>query len=45
LVHEYNEIDKELIHKKIKEVIKDFNNYSNSILKFLKKKEIRNKSE
>jgi uncharacterized protein YutE (UPF0331/DUF86 family) len=42
LVHEYNEIDKKLIHKKIKEVIKDFNNYSNSILEFLKKNEKQN---
>ncbi|MFH1838647.1 MAG: DUF86 domain-containing protein [Candidatus Kuenenbacteria bacterium] len=37
LVHEYNNVDKNLIHKKIKEVIDDFNKYSNSILKFLKK--------
>lgn len=37
LVHEYNNVDKKLIHKKIKEVIDDFNKYSNSILEFLKK--------
>jgi len=37
LVHEYNNVDKNLIHKKMKEVIDDFNKYSASILKFLTK--------
>ena len=36
LVHEYNNVDKNLIHKKIKEVVNDFNKYSNCILEFLK---------
>lgn len=38
LVHEYNNVDKNLIHKKIKNVIDDFNKYSNFILEFLEKK-------
>ena len=38
LVHDYNDIDKNLIHKKIKEVLDDFNQYSNYILKFIEKK-------
>jgi uncharacterized protein YutE (UPF0331/DUF86 family) len=37
LVHEYNNVDKNLIHKKIKEIINDFNKYSNYILEFLEK--------
>lgn len=37
LVHEYNNIDKNLIHKKIGDVLNDFGEYSNYILKFIKK--------
>lgn len=37
LIHEYNNIDKNLIHKKIKEVLDDFNQYSNYILEFIEK--------
>lgn len=35
LVHEYNNIDKNLVHKKIKEVLDNFHNYSKYILKFI----------
>ncbi|PKL72369.1 hypothetical protein CVV26_01735 [Candidatus Kuenenbacteria bacterium HGW-Kuenenbacteria-1] len=38
LVHEYDEVDKSLIHKKIKEIVDDFNKYSKGILEFLEKK-------
>jgi uncharacterized protein YutE (UPF0331/DUF86 family) len=41
LVHEYNKIDKTLIHKKIKEVLDDFGKYLNYILKFIEKINIK----
>ncbi len=37
LKREYNNVDKNLIHKKIKDVIDDFNKYLKSILGFLNK--------
>lgn len=37
LVHEYNDLDKKLIHRKIKELLDDFIRYSNYILKFIEK--------
>lgn len=38
LVHEYNGLDKNLIHKKIKEVLTDFKKYSKFILEFIERK-------
>ena len=37
LVHEYNNIEPELIHKKVREVLENFRQYSNYILKFIEK--------
>lgn len=40
LVHEYNNFEKNLIHKKISEVLDDFGQYCGYILKFLEKQKL-----
>lgn len=39
LVHEYNNIDKLLVYKKIKEVLDDFHKYGQHIITFLEKQQ------
>ncbi len=36
LVHDYEKIDREIVYQKLKEQLKDFNNFKKEILKFLK---------
>lgn len=39
LVHDYNNIDKEILHKSIKEAIVEFNEYGKYVLAFVEKEE------